>query len=211
MAIPQRDDARRELGLSSEAFVITTVCRLHRPRDFPTLLEAFQRVRRSLPSAELLLVGDGPLRGQLEQLVHLLGVVNWVHVLGMRRDVPRILAATDAYVLSSQGWEGLPLTVLEAMAASLPVVASGVGGTGEAVIHEQTGYLFAPGDVSALSGHLIALARQPALAQSMGQQGLQRVRESFTVERMVRETAGAYDQLVTTRASCSQASDSLRG
>jgi glycosyltransferase involved in cell wall biosynthesis len=194
-AAPPRQKTRSGIGLSADAFLITTICRLYRPRDFRTLLYAFRRVQHALPHAHLLIVGDGPLRAQVEQWVQSLTLQNHAHLLGMRRDVPQILAATDVFVLSSRGWEGLPLTVLEAMASSLPVVASDVGGTGEAVIHQETGYLFPPGDVVALAGHLRTLASDPALAQRMGQRGLVRVKEFFTLERMVRETAARYEQL----------------
>lgn len=196
-AAPPRQEARSAIGLSADAFLITTICRLYRPRDFQTLLHAFRRVQNALPHAHLLIVGDGPLRAQIEQWVQSLALQNHAHLLGMRRDVPQILAATDVFVLSSRGWEGLPLTVLEAMGSSLPVVASDVGGTGEAVIHQETGYLFPPGDMVALADHLQTLASDPALAQRMGQRGLVRVKEFFTLERMVRDTAARYEQLLS--------------
>jgi glycosyltransferase involved in cell wall biosynthesis len=184
------------LQVPAEAFVVTTVCRLFRPRDFQTLLAAFRQVLDSLPGAHLLIVGDGPLRPQIEGLVTSLHLKNHVHLLGMRRDVPRLLRATDALVLSSKGWEGLPLTVLEAMASSLPVVASDVGGTREAVVDGETGLLFPPGDVTLLAHHILAIAADPALARRMGQRGLARVEELFTVQRMARETAAVYEQLL---------------
>ncbi len=196
MARARRPVARRSLGLDQESFVVTTVCRLHRPRDFGTLLRAFQRVREAVPCSCLLIVGDGPLSGLVEETVSSLALQDDVRLLGLRRDVPDILAATDAFVLASQRWEGLPLTVLEAMASELPVVASDVGGTREAVTHEQTGYLFVPGDVAALAGHLIALAGDIDLAQQMGLRGLQRVQESFSMERMVRQTTQVYERLL---------------
>jgi glycosyltransferase involved in cell wall biosynthesis len=196
-ASPPRQEARSAIALSADDCIVTTICRLYRPRDFQTLLYAFRRVQDALPHAHLLIVGDGPLRAQVEQWVQSLALQNHVHLLGMRRDVPQILAATNIFVLSSRGWEGLPLTVLEAMASSLPVVASDVGGTREAVINQQTGYLFPPGDMVALADHLQTLASDPALAQQMGQRGLVRVKEFFTLERMVRETAARYELLLS--------------
>jgi glycosyltransferase involved in cell wall biosynthesis len=193
----QRREVRIAINVPADAFLVTTVCRLYRPRDFQTLLCAFRRVRDALPQAQLLIVGDGPLRAQIAQWVESLGLQDQVHLLGMRSDVPQLLAATDVFILSSRGWEGLPLTVLEAMASSLPVVASDVGGTGEAVIHQQTGYLFPPGDVAALADHLQTLASDPALARQMGRYGLARVNEFFTIQRMVRETAELYEQLLS--------------
>jgi glycosyltransferase involved in cell wall biosynthesis len=196
MAGARRPVARKALNVDPKAFVVTMVCRLHRPRDLCTLLRAFQRVRKAVPRSRLLIVGDGPLRGQVEEMVSSLALKDDVQLLGLRHDVPDILAATDAFVLASQGWEGLPLTVLEAMASALPVVASDVGGTGEAVIDGETGYLVAAGDAAALAGHLIALAGNSDLAQDMGQRGFRRVKESFAVERMVRQTAQVYQRLV---------------
>jgi glycosyltransferase involved in cell wall biosynthesis len=114
----------------------------------------------------------------------------------MRCDVPQILRATDVLVLASKGWEGLPLTVLEAMASSLPVVASDVGGTREAIVDGETGLLFPPGDATALAQGILSLAGDPLLALQMGQRGLARVREHFTFQRMARETAALYEQLL---------------
>jgi glycosyltransferase involved in cell wall biosynthesis len=117
----------------------------------------------------------------------------------MRPDVPQILGASDVFVLSSRGWEGLPLAVLEAMASSLPVVASDVGGTREAVIDGQTGLLYAPRDSDALAQRLRALHSDSALSQRMGRAGLARVEECFTVQRMVNETAALYEALAHQR------------
>jgi len=193
----QQREARRAISVPADAYLITTVCRLHRPRDFPTLLRAFRRVRDMMSRARLLIVGDGPLRAQVERTVADLALAEDVRLLGMRRDVPQILRATDVFVLSSGRWEGLPLTVLEAMASSLPVIASDVGGTREAVVDGESGHLVAPGDVDALARHLQALAADPVVAQRMGQCGLRRVREVFTLERMVSKTAELYEQVLS--------------
>lgn len=193
----QPREACLAVRVPADSFTITTICRLFRPRDFPTLLSAFREVREKLPQAHLLIVGDGPLRHQIEETVAALHLESSVHLLGMRRDVPQILRATDVLVLASTGWEGLPLTVLEAMASSLPVVASDVGGTREAVVDGETGFLFPPGSVAALAQHVLTLAGDPALAQRMGQHGLARVKQSFTLQRMADETAAVYQQLLS--------------
>jgi len=196
LAAGERRHTRESLDIPSDAYVITTVCRLHRPRDFGTLLQAFQRVRAALPHTLLLMVGEGPLRAEIEGRIWDLGLQEQVRLLGVRRDVPQLLGATDVFVLSSRGWEGLPLSVLEAMAAALPVVASDVGGTGEAVADGHTGYLYPPGDAGALAQHIQALASDPTLARDMGQRGLSRVRQFFTAVRMVQETASLYEELL---------------
>ena len=193
----QRGEVRMKLNVPAEAFVVTTVCRLHRPRDFETLLRAFQHLRGTVPRARLLIVGDGPLRTQVEHMVVELALGEEVRLLGMRHDVPQILCAADVFVLSSRKWEGLPLTVLEAMASSLPVIASDVGGTREAVVDGESGHLVPPGDVGALAQRLRAMADDPVLARRMGQRGLRRVKEAFTVRRMVSETSALYEELLS--------------
>ncbi|HNR96171.1 MAG TPA: glycosyltransferase family 4 protein [Anaerolineae bacterium] len=191
-----QSDTKRDLGLPVDAYVATTICRLFRPRDFGTLLAAFRSVKSELDSAHLLIVGDGPLRSEVENQVRALQLKSSVHLLGMRRDIPRLLQASDVLVLSSRGWEGLPLTVLEAMASALPVIASDVGGTCEALQDGETGYLYPPGDAATLASLLLRLAGDPALAAAMGRSGLARVRQYFGVGRMVQETAALYERLV---------------
>lgn len=189
-----REQIRQELGIAANAFTVITVCRLNRPRDFGTLLDAFARLSAVLPAARLLIVGDGPLRTTVEQDIVSRGLSDHVALLGTRQRVPEILHAADAFVLSSAGWEGLPLTVLEAQAAGLPVVASDVGGTREALLDGCSGWLFAPGDAQALAGYLLALARNPEQARQMGACGMQYVREHMRSERMVEETIKWYRQ-----------------
>jgi len=195
-ATEERQHMRAMLDIPPDAHVTTTVCRLYRPRDFDTLLQSFRSVSAALPHALLLVVGDGPLRTEIENQVRRLGLQEQVRVLGRRRDVPRLLGVTDVFVLSSKGWEGLPRTVLEAMAAALPVVASDVGGTGEAVENGLTGFLYRPGDVAALAQHIRTLAGDPTLAREMGQRGLSRARQLFTAARMVQETASLYEEVL---------------
>lgn len=189
-------EMKAELGLPDDAYVTTTICRLFRPRDFDTLLLAFQEIAREIPSARLLIVGDGPLRPEIERQIAHLQLGGQVRLLGMRRDVPRLLRASNVLLLSSRGWEGLPLTVLEAMASGLPVVASDVGGTREALLDGKTGYLFTPGSVKALVERVLTLARNPQLAAEMGSRGLARVEQHFSLQRMIQETVAVYDQLV---------------
>lgn len=190
-------DQRSGLGVPSGSVLVTTVCRLYFPKDFDTLLRAFSSVRTQSPQAHLLIVGDGPYRPQVEGLIRELGLGSAVTLSGFRRDIREILAASDIFVLSTTSGEGLPLTILEAMASSLPVVASDVAGIGEAVIPEETGLLVPPSDPSALSAALLDIIAHTERAQSMGRQGRDRADASFTLERMGRETAAIYEQLVS--------------
>ncbi len=189
--------ARHTLGLDPTGYVVVTVCRLYRPRDLGTLLQAFRlSVDRGL-RGQLLIVGEGPLRPDIERHVASLKLGGIVRLLGMRRDVPLLLSAADCFVLSSRGWEGLPLTVLEAMAAGLPVIASDVGGTKEAVVEGETGHLFAPGDFGALASRLQELAANRSRGHELGLAGRQRVERLFTADRMVRQTSVLYHAILS--------------
>lgn len=190
---------RRELGLPLDAPILTMVCRLYRPRDFETLLTAFETVRASHPAAHLLIVGDGPYREGIEARIVEMGLGDAAEVLGFRRDVPRILAASDIFVLSTASWEGLPLTVLEAMAAGLPVVASEVGGIPEAVRHGETGLIVPQRASDELAAALDQLLDDPERAARMGAEGQRVVCECFSHQRMVAETAEVYEGLLAAK------------
>lgn len=187
---------RSALGIPSDATIITTISRLYKPRDFDTLLLAFRKVADAHPATHLLIIGDGPYRPQIEVLISRLSLVPSVTLTGFRRDVPQVLATSDIFALSTALWEGLPLTILEAMAAGLPVVASDVGGIREAVIPEEMGILVPPKNPDAFSEALLELLTDHPKARAMGLKGRERVERFFTVERMVGETEVLYEGLV---------------
>lgn len=196
-AVRLEKKARRlELGLPVGAFLLTTVCRLYQPRDLDTLLRAFASVRREMAQAHLLIVGDGPDRSQVEQAIEALGLGESVTLAGIRRDVPEILAASDLFVLASARWEGLPLTVLEAMASGLPAVVSDVGGTGEALQHGVSGLLVPPRDVPRLAEAVLTLARDEEKRRRMGESGRARAEALFGLDRMSRQTEEVYETLL---------------
>jgi glycosyltransferase involved in cell wall biosynthesis len=114
---------------------------------------------------------------------------------GIRQDVPNILGLLDVFVLPSL-WEGLPIALLEAMAAGLPVVATAVGGTPEVVVEGETGFLVPPRDPEALAEAILRLLREPDLRRRMGEAGRKRVAEHFSVEQMVQKTEALYEHLL---------------
>lgn len=196
---PHDDRVRAALGISHTAPLITTVSRLYIPRDFTTLLHAFCRVQADVPNAHLLIVGDGPHRPSVEAQVAELGLDSRVSMAGIRRDVLSILAASDIYVLATAGWEGLPLTILEAMACALPVVASDVGGVPEALEHGASGLIVPPRQPDELAAALLRLLNDRAEAHAMGARGRERVLARFTIERMVAETEAIYRNVLEGR------------
>jgi glycosyltransferase involved in cell wall biosynthesis len=187
---------RISLGVPSDAILMTTVCRLYKPRDLDTLLRAFRQASDVCPAAHLLVVGDGPLRPKVERQISALSLVNRVTLAGWRDDLPAIYASSDVYVLTTWGWEGLPLTVLEAMSAGLPVVATDAGGTGEAVEHGITGLLVPRRDVEQLAGAFMRLVNDADLRRFMGQAGRQRAGVLFGVEKMVERVQALYVRML---------------
>jgi glycosyltransferase involved in cell wall biosynthesis len=141
------------------------------------------------------LVGEGRERPGLEAQARALGVAERVRFLGHRDDVPELLAACDVFVLPSR-YEGLPLSVLEAMAAAKPVVATAIEGTDEVVLHGETGLLVPPAAPSALAQGIRAVLADRALAARMGQAGRARVCREFSTNRMIDEVTGVYDELL---------------
>lgn len=156
-------------------------------------IERNQRVRFAF-------AGDGMLRREMENLRDSLGLEGAFHFLGPYPDVSNFLASIDIFCLSSN-WEGLPLVVLEAMSAGLPVVATSADGTVEAVVHGKTGFLTRIGDASAIAGHLLAIAADGELARELGNSGRKRAFEAFTLDRMAAETIALYEELLSEKGA----------
>ena len=175
--------------------VIGCTARLHGKNDHATLLQAFVRVTAGVPEAELLLVGRGPEEARLKAIADDLGIASRVRFLGEQPDVAPYLAQMDVYVQSSVA-EGMPNSVLEAMAAGLPVVATAVGGTPEAVIENETGLLVAPRHPAALADAMLGLVTDQRLAETLGRAGRARVEARFDEQMMRRRMEALLDRLV---------------
>jgi glycosyltransferase involved in cell wall biosynthesis len=185
-----RRDARLRLGLTEGTRAIGTVARLDPVKDLGTLLEAVADVRREAP-CRLVVIGDGPEREWLRARATALALDGAVDWLGQRADVRALLPGLDVYVNSSVS-EGVSLTLLEAMSAELPVVATGVGGTPEVVVDGQTGLLCPARSPETMVRSLKAVLRDGALRARYGRAGRQRVLEHFTLGRMVERYAAIY-------------------
>ena len=172
---------------------LVMVARFEAPKDHLLLLRALAGL--AAPEWELWLVGDGRLEEKARQEAAGLGLGDRVRFLGPRHEVPELLARCHVFVLTSN-WEGLPLTVLEAMRAGLPVVASDVGGVREAVADGETGFLVPRGDAARLRERLKLLLQTPELRARMGAAGYGRWRERFTLDRMLRNTEAVYREVL---------------
>ena len=176
--------------------IICAVATLRPVKCLETLLKAHFIVLSQIPQAQLWLIGDGPVRGELELLARDLGINPNTTFWGMRSDVPAILNQAAIGVLSSRV-EGLSNAIIEYMAARLPVVATSVGGNPELVLHGETGLLVPPNDPQALADAIVYILRNPEVARQFGEAGRRRVEEHFTVERMVCETESVYEELLS--------------
>jgi glycosyltransferase involved in cell wall biosynthesis len=177
---------------------VVMIARLAPPKRPDLAVRALARIRDTVSAAELHLVGDGPGRVAVERLAAELGLAAAVHVLGSRDDVPAILASAACLVLATD-YEGCPLSVLEAMAAGVPVVAAAVGGVPEVVVDGETGILSPPGAVEPLARAVTELLRDSSLAGRMGASGRERARQRYSLARMAGDTVGVYEELLAAR------------
>ena len=190
----RRAEARAWLGVPPDAALAGMVGRLWPVKDQATLLRAFARIVPTTPKAHVVFLGDGAEEENLRALAARLGIAEHVTFAGACNDVPRALAALDAFALSSRS-EGMSNAILEAMAAGLPVVATDVGGNPECVVHGHTGFIVPPGDDGRMAESLGLLLREPETARAMGEAGRERAAEHFDVDVMVRRTVELYDAL----------------
>jgi glycosyltransferase involved in cell wall biosynthesis len=184
-----REDVRAALGFGADAWIIGTIARLDPVKELGTLLRAIALPRAGRPLGAVI-VGDGPERARLEALAAELNVTSRVRFVGHREDARRWLAGCDVYVNSSAS-EGVSLTILEAMAAALPIVATRVGGTPE-VVTAECGVLVPARDPAALAQAIDATAAAPDEAKARGVAGRKRVEARFTIDRMVQDYAAVY-------------------
>jgi glycosyltransferase involved in cell wall biosynthesis len=186
---------KEAIGLTEVDFVIGTVARLVWFKGLQTLISALPNVLATCQQTRLLIVGDGPLRQELEQQSRQLGIHERVFFLGEREDVSDLLTLLDVFVLPSVS-EGMPITILEAMAAAKPIVATRVGGIPDTVSEGQTALLVEPKDANALAEAIIRLYQNHDLRISMGKAGRELVLSDFTSEKMVERTVHLYNSLL---------------
>lgn len=188
-------EARREFGIPADAPVVGIVARLHPVKAIDLLFAALAEVRKELPAVRLLIVGDGPMRGELQELADRMGLADSVVFAGFRRDVPRLIWAIDVGVLCSHQ-EGLPTALLEYMSARKPVVATCVGGNPEVVVNRVTGLLVPAGEALPLAAALTEVLTHPQRARAMGEAGKERADTVFSVETIVRQIEALYMELL---------------
>jgi len=198
--LPDSREARQSLGLVPDEPVITAIGRLEPWKGQHVLVEAVPRVLKEYPNAKTLVVG-GPAANkpeyetQLRERCRELKISDKVIFTGIRKEVPEILAASDVLVLPTATDEPFGRTVVEAMAAGRPVVATAAGGPLDIVLDGETGWFVPPNDVAALAAKICDVIRDPDRARSMGENGRRRARERFSLERLVSDMTTLFHEM----------------
>ncbi len=184
----------QDLSLDENCMTMGSVARFYKNKDHKTLLEAFGLALKQIPNLYLLLVGDGPLKPDIEKLADGLNVSKNVRFLGNRRDIPQLLKVMDIFVLSSKR-EGLPIALLEAMASGVPVIVTDVDGNTEVVIDRETGLVVPSNNAEKLAKAIIKLLADKENADKMAENGKRFVEERFSFCNMVNNYSQIYQSI----------------
>jgi glycosyltransferase involved in cell wall biosynthesis len=193
-----RDAIRRSVGVEPGTPLIIVVAKLMRQKGHMNLIAALPTVVERHPALQVLLLGEGELRSELEAAVREAGLLRHVAFLGNRADVPDLLAASDLFVLPSL-WEGLPMALLEAMASRLPVVATSVSGTREVLEHGRSGVLVPAGSAAELAEGILQVLGQPGVARSLGDAARRRVEDCYSARAQAARHAELYRARLASR------------
>jgi glycosyltransferase involved in cell wall biosynthesis len=190
-----RSTYRKDLGLD-DRFAWIAVGRLTKQKDYLNMIQAFADLSKAHPEASLLIVGKGPERAHIEHQVQELGLTSRVQLLGERADVPSLLNASDAYVMSS-AWEGAPIVLLEAAASRLPIAATDVGGNRELVNDGETGLIVPPQNPVALREAMMRIMTASTEKRAeMGRAGRRRTETEFGLDRILDQWEAIYFDLL---------------
>lgn len=179
-----RDSVREELGLSSRSKLVGIVAALRPEKNHSLFVNAAAAIKARVPDAHFLIIGDGPEKPKIASLIDSLGMSQSIHMLGNRHDTPRILAALDAFALTSLN-EASPVSILEALSCQVPVVASDVGSVSESVINQWSGFTFPSGDEASLVDRMTLLLTDRDLNLELGQNGREHVKQNGSLQNMV--------------------------
>jgi len=193
-----RSAVRHELGIPVEAFVMGNVGRFSAQKNPLDWVRVAGEVGRRHPEVFFLLVGDGPMRAQVESALAAEGISERTLLTGLRRDAAHMLAAMDVFVLTSL-WEGLPRVIPQAMLMGLPIVANRADGTVEAITDGQTGFLCEPGDIAQMSDRISELIENAEQRWGMGRLGQEYARREFDLHQMITQIEALYRELLVNR------------
>jgi len=185
---------RSQFGAADSSIVFGNVGRLHAQKGQKYLLEAFCEVKKKHPSAHLWIIGWGELKSELERMVSLLGIGDSVRFLGSRTDIPELLSAIDVFVLPSL-WEGQPISLLEAMVSSKPIIASSVDGISDILIDGENALLVPPADPGKLASAMARVMTDAGLRQRLADCARRTAADNFSAEKMAEKIGNLYSRL----------------
>lgn len=188
-----RNEARHKLGLPESQQVVTKVARLHPQKNHRLFLKMARRVIDSHPDTRFLIVGDGPLKSDLQDHSDSLGISNKVLFLGIRSDIPDILAATDVSVLTSE-YEGFPNALIEAMCVGIPVVSTNYPGIEELIVDDKGGFIVPRNDAESMAAKITQLLDDADLRKRMGREGMKMVQECLSPAAMAQNLVSVYSK-----------------
>ncbi|MGC9195020.1 MAG: glycosyltransferase [Syntrophobacteraceae bacterium] len=192
----KKDEIRRELLIPANRFVVGTVGGLRPPKNHQMFLRAAQRLKHHIPRLHFVIVGDGELRGQMEQTIKASDLGAVVTLTGKRGDIPRVLKALDLFAMTSLS-EGLPNAVMEAMSAGLPIIATNVGGIPELLTDGVDGLLIENDDLEGLVSAIEFAVLNPEFCHRLGRRARQSVTGRFSIETMSELTSRVYEELLS--------------
>lgn len=196
-------DVRQEFNIPPDRPIVGVVNVFRTQKRLDIWIRAAGKIAQAEPNAVFMIVGDGPLRAEIEAKAAREGLGGRVYFPGLRSDAPRLIAAFDIFMMASE-FEGLPIAVLEAMALRVPVVATSVGGLPDVLNDGRCGLLVEPGNPYVLAERVVTLLRTPSLRRSLAEAAALRVRERFSIARMVRETEDVYREVLEGSISVSE-------
>jgi glycosyltransferase involved in cell wall biosynthesis len=194
-----RNSVCKELGIPEDAFIFGYAGRLDRVKRIDSLLSALKVVLQLHPAAHLLILGEGQLKLQLQDQAQNMGIAQAVTWAGFRNDMPRMMAAMNIYVQPSDN-EGLSLSILEAMAAHRPVIATTVGAASEVLVHGQTGWLIPPGSIKELAAAMLYLSGNTEITKPMSEAAFKLAGDHYSTQNMVSAYRNLYSKLVSEKA-----------
>jgi glycosyltransferase involved in cell wall biosynthesis len=188
-------DIRQDLGIAQHEKIVGTIARFTAQKGLRYLPEAYTRIKSQLSDTKFVVVGDGPLRDALKEQIQLSGLNNDVIFTGYRDDAVQLLSGFDIFVLPSL-WEGIPYTILEALALRIPVIATDVFGNREVIEHERTGILIPPRDSGSIASSVVHLLKNAKKAKQLAENGFSLVEKKFSAQEMTRKIERIYLNLV---------------
>lgn len=188
-----RSKLRQALGIPEQAVVVGFVGRFSPQKNPLDWVRVAKQVSQNKNNVFFLMVGDGPMRTQVEEQLKRAGISDRTVLTGLRRDIPALLTCMDIFVHTSL-WEGLPRAILQALCMGLPVLAYAADGVQEIIQNGESGYLFQPGEISEMAEVCVTLMDHPELSKALGQRGRERVIQEFDLKSMIAEISALYNQ-----------------